>query len=52
MCIRKASSAHRPQSAKPRVVLVSDTPSFIKDISPGVKEFGEVDEAHIPRSSV
>ncbi|CAA7396314.1 unnamed protein product [Spirodela intermedia] len=42
MCIRRASSAHRPQSAKPRVVLVSDTPSFIRDISPGVKEFGEL----------
>ncbi|CAA6659997.1 unnamed protein product [Spirodela intermedia] len=27
---------------KARVVLVSDTPSFIRDISPGVKEFGEI----------
>ncbi|KAK9271969.1 hypothetical protein L1049_002336 [Liquidambar formosana] len=40
-CIRKAMR-NLHQVSRPRVVLVSDTPSLIKDITPIVNEFAEV----------
>ncbi|XP_042435985.1 uncharacterized protein LOC122021880 isoform X1 [Zingiber officinale] len=41
-CIKKALSSFRFQFGKPRVALVSDTPSFVKDITPFLLEFAEV----------
>ncbi|KAF6137954.1 hypothetical protein GIB67_041827 [Kingdonia uniflora] len=40
-CIYKALS-YQHQVARPRVVLVSDTPSLIKDIAPNLTDFAEV----------
>ncbi|MQM06570.1 hypothetical protein Taro_039397 [Colocasia esculenta] len=40
-CVQKAVSSYQQQLAKPRVVLVSDTPPFIKDITPNLTEFAE-----------
>ncbi|KAG0485812.1 hypothetical protein HPP92_009891 [Vanilla planifolia] len=41
-CIKMALHNYGLQIAKPRVVLVSDTPSFIKDISPNLTKFADV----------
>ncbi|KAK1318389.1 hypothetical protein QJS10_CPB04g00180 [Acorus calamus] len=41
-CIKKALQYHQHDNGKPRVVLVSDTPSLIKDITPELLEFVEV----------
>ncbi|URD81343.1 hypothetical protein MUK42_02405 [Musa troglodytarum] len=41
-CIKRALSSFQQQIAKPRVVLVSDTPSFITEITPYLAEFAEV----------
>ncbi|XP_042477055.1 uncharacterized protein LOC122058438 [Macadamia integrifolia] len=41
-CIKKALSSYPSQVARPRVVLVSDTPSLIKDITPDLQKFAEV----------
>ncbi|XP_077251673.1 uncharacterized protein LOC143890873 isoform X2 [Tasmannia lanceolata] len=41
-CVKKALHGYHRQVSKPRVVLVSDTPSFIKDITPNLTEFVEV----------
>ncbi|KAL3829456.1 hypothetical protein ACJIZ3_018258 [Penstemon smallii] len=40
-CIRKAVH-NLPMISKPKVVLVSDTPSLVKDIAPSLEEFAEV----------
>ncbi|GMH15050.1 hypothetical protein Nepgr_016891 [Nepenthes gracilis] len=40
-CIRKAMQ-NRQQLLRPKVVLVSDTPSFIKTIKPSISDFAEV----------
>ncbi|PIN19388.1 hypothetical protein CDL12_07936 [Handroanthus impetiginosus] len=40
-CIRKVIHNH-PVISKPKVVLVSDTPSMVKDIAPNLQEFAEV----------
>lgn len=40
-CIKKAA-ANLKLSRKPRVVVVSDTPSLVKDIAPHLSEFAEV----------
>lgn len=39
-CIRKTTS--NLQLSKPRVVIVSDTPSFVKSTIPNIREFAEV----------
>ncbi|PIA50977.1 hypothetical protein AQUCO_01100058v1 [Aquilegia coerulea] len=41
-CLKKALLTFQQQAARPRVVLVSDSPSLIKDITPSVQEFAEV----------
>ncbi|OVA09617.1 hypothetical protein BVC80_9101g145 [Macleaya cordata] len=41
-CIKKAMRSYQHQVGRPRVVLVSDTPSLIKDITPMLQEFAEV----------
>ncbi|KAK3042538.1 hypothetical protein RJ639_000262, partial [Escallonia herrerae] len=41
-CIRKALLINQNQLSRPRVVLVSDTPSLISDIAPKLEEFAEV----------
>ncbi|KAK2984694.1 hypothetical protein RJ640_014031 [Escallonia rubra] len=41
-CIRKALLINHNQLSRPRVVLVSDTPSLIRDITPKLEEFAEV----------
>ncbi|XP_043726380.1 uncharacterized protein LOC122672936 [Telopea speciosissima] len=41
-CIKKALGSYPSQVARPRVVLVSDTPSLIKDIKPYLQKFAEV----------
>lgn len=41
-CVRKALQNHQYQIIKPRIVLVSDTPSFIEDIMPSLMEFSDV----------
>ncbi|GFZ03922.1 hypothetical protein Acr_16g0005460 [Actinidia rufa] len=41
-CVKNALLRNCPQLAKPRVVLVSDTPSVINDITPKLQEFAEV----------
>ncbi|XP_008791102.2 uncharacterized protein LOC103708101 isoform X2 [Phoenix dactylifera] len=41
-CIKRALNSYQNRSARPRVVLVSDTPSFIKEITPDLTEFAEV----------
>ncbi|XP_018675784.2 uncharacterized protein LOC135627949 [Musa acuminata AAA Group] len=41
-CIKRALISFQQQIAKPRVVLVSDTPSFITEITPYLAEFAEV----------
>ncbi|GFZ17342.1 hypothetical protein Acr_26g0006120 [Actinidia rufa] len=41
-CVKKALLRNCPQLPKPRVVLVSDTPSVINDITPKLQEFAEV----------
>ncbi|KAG8385001.1 hypothetical protein BUALT_Bualt04G0176700 [Buddleja alternifolia] len=40
-CIKKALH-NLPMMSKPKVALVSDTPSMVKDIAPSLEEFGEV----------
>lgn len=47
-CIKKATG-NLQQASRPRVVLVSDTPSIIRTVSPYIQQFGEVlhfDYAH------
>ncbi|PSR89435.1 Callose synthase [Actinidia chinensis var. chinensis] len=41
-CVKKALLRNCPQLPKSRVVLVSDTPSVINDITPKLQEFAEV----------
>ncbi|KAK9117624.1 hypothetical protein Sjap_016571 [Stephania japonica] len=41
-CIKRSLSSYQRSTARPRVVLVSDTPSLIKDISSYLQEFVEV----------
>ncbi|XP_010929599.1 uncharacterized protein [Elaeis guineensis] len=41
-CIKRALNSYQNRTAKPRVVLASDTPSFIKEITPYLNEFAEV----------
>ncbi|KAF9622358.1 hypothetical protein IFM89_031161 [Coptis chinensis] len=41
-CIKKALLSLQDQLTMPRVVLVSDTPSLIKDITPSLQEFAKV----------
>nr|CAN71370.1 hypothetical protein VITISV_023351 [Vitis vinifera] len=41
-CIQKTLFSNHLKVPRPRVVLVSDTPSLIKDITPKLKEFSEV----------
>ncbi|KAF8400019.1 hypothetical protein HHK36_015892 [Tetracentron sinense] len=41
-CIKKAMLSNTHQVSRPRVILVSDTPSLIKDITPNLQEFAEV----------
>ncbi|XP_068651874.1 uncharacterized protein [Aristolochia californica] len=41
-CIKKALNTYQPSSDKPRIVLVSDTPSIVKDIKPMLTEIAEV----------
>ncbi|KAJ4960220.1 hypothetical protein NE237_020130 [Protea cynaroides] len=41
-CIKKALSSYSAQVARPRVVVISDTPSLIKDIAPYLQKFAEV----------
>lgn len=41
-CIRRALLSYQNDIPRPRVVLVSDTPSFIKEIMPNLTEFAEV----------
>ncbi|KAL5717399.1 hypothetical protein ACHQM5_010404 [Ranunculus cassubicifolius] len=41
-CLKKAVLSCPGQVKKPRVVLVSDTPSLIQDITPSLQEFAEV----------
>ncbi|KAL2240669.1 uncharacterized protein LOC105177458 [Sesamum indicum] len=40
-CVRRAVN-NLPLISKPKVVLVSDTPSMVKDITPSLEEFAEV----------
>ncbi|KAE8715876.1 histidine kinase 3-like isoform X1 [Hibiscus syriacus] len=40
-CLKRATSRLQPGS-RPRVVVVSDTPSFVKSIVPNISEFSEV----------
>ncbi|KAL0377262.1 UNVERIFIED_CONTAM: hypothetical protein Sradi_3031700 [Sesamum radiatum] len=40
-CVRRAVN-NLPVISKPKVVLVSDTPSMVKDITPSLEEFAEV----------
>ncbi|XP_057445793.1 uncharacterized protein LOC130737937 [Lotus japonicus] len=41
-CIKKAIRSHHLISSRPRVVLVSDTPSLVKSIKSNISEFAEV----------
>ncbi|XP_068664987.1 uncharacterized protein [Aristolochia californica] len=41
-CIMKALQTYQQSSVRPRIVLVSDTPSVIKDIKPMLTEIAEV----------
>lgn len=41
-CIKRALDTVQCQNAKPRIVLVSDTPSFIAEIAPYLSDFAEV----------
>ncbi|XP_058103025.1 uncharacterized protein LOC131246692 [Magnolia sinica] len=41
-CIKKALHSYQQNDARPQVVLVSDTPSLIRDITPNLTEFAEV----------
>ncbi|XP_059661662.1 uncharacterized protein LOC132307809 [Cornus florida] len=41
-CIKKAILTTCPNVLRPRVVVISDTPSFVKDILPKLQEFAEV----------
>ncbi|XP_026377228.1 uncharacterized protein LOC113271545 [Papaver somniferum] len=41
-CIQKAVRSYESKMGRPRIVLVSDTPSLIKDITPMLREFAEV----------
>lgn len=41
-CIRRALDSFQHQTSRPRVVLVSDTPSFIKEITPYLTDFAQV----------
>ncbi|KAK3018008.1 hypothetical protein RJ639_004384 [Escallonia herrerae] len=41
-CIRNALLINHNQLSRPRVVLVSDTPSLLSDITPKLEEFAEV----------
>ncbi|XVE67656.1 hypothetical protein DITRI_Ditri09bG0005500 [Diplodiscus trichospermus] len=40
-CLRRATRGLR-QESRPRVVVISDTPSFVKSITPNISEFAEV----------
>ncbi|XP_007031943.2 PREDICTED: uncharacterized protein LOC18601070 [Theobroma cacao] len=40
-CLRRATR-NLQQGSRPRVVVVSDTPSFVKSITPNISEFAEV----------
>ncbi|KAH0464415.1 hypothetical protein IEQ34_007201 [Dendrobium chrysotoxum] len=42
ICVKRAVHNLDPRIANPRVVLVSDTPSFIKEITPNLTEFADV----------
>lgn len=41
-CVKKALNSYQQEGTRPRIALVSDTPSFIKEISPTLTEFAEV----------
>ncbi|MCL7030962.1 hypothetical protein MKW94_023431 [Papaver nudicaule] len=41
-CIQKVVRSYESKVGRPRIVLVSDTPSLIKDITPMLQEFAEV----------
>ncbi|XP_020246009.1 uncharacterized protein LOC109823953 isoform X2 [Asparagus officinalis] len=41
-CVKKALNSYQQEATRPRIALVSDTPSFIKEISPNLAEFAEV----------
>ncbi|OAY67000.1 hypothetical protein ACMD2_04970 [Ananas comosus] len=41
-CIKRALNSIQHPSTRPQIVLVSDTPSFIKEITPFLTEFAEV----------
>ncbi|XP_073013440.1 uncharacterized protein [Typha latifolia] len=41
-CIKRALAGIHQPSSRPRVVLVSDTPSFIREITPYLTDFAEV----------
>ena len=43
-CVRKAAGK---LSSRPKVVLVSDTPSLLEDIGPNLMEFAEVSSLHV-----
>lgn len=45
ICVKRAVHNLDPRIANPRVVLVSDTPSFIKEITPNLTEFADVSES-------
>ncbi|KAL4379140.1 hypothetical protein GQ457_02G012740 [Hibiscus cannabinus] len=40
-CLKRATS-NLPAGSRPRVIVVSDTPSFVKSIAPNISEFSEV----------
>ncbi|XP_020581909.1 uncharacterized protein LOC110025660 isoform X2 [Phalaenopsis equestris] len=42
MCVKRAMHNHYHNISNPRVVLVSDTPSFIKEITPNLTEFADI----------
>lgn len=41
-CIEKALMRNCHQGSRPRVVLVSDTPSLVNDLTPKLQQFAEV----------
>lgn len=41
-CIKKAIERCCARILRPRIVLVSDTPSFVREITPFISEFAEV----------
>ena len=40
-CLKRATR-NLQQGSRPRVVVISDTPSFVKSITPNISEFAEV----------